>query len=95
MEIISKLKNEINYQLNNFPIDKIQELIKKIDYNSIIYFTGIGKSYNMAHHSADLIKSIGLKTFGNDKIIIQYEIFSKNSTRQHYGYGTCIRSSPS
>ena len=63
MEIISQLKNQLNYQLDNFPIKRIHELVEKIDYNSTIYFTGIGKSYNMAYHSADLLKSVGFKTF--------------------------------
>jgi len=63
MEIISQLKQHINYQLDNFPISEIQELVDIINNDSMIYFTGVGKSYNMAFHSADLIKSIGLKTF--------------------------------
>lgn len=63
MEIISQLKNQLNYQLDNFPILEIQELVDIINNDSMIYFTGVGKSYNMAFHSADLIKSIGQKTF--------------------------------
>lgn len=63
MEIISQLKKQLNYQLDNFPISEIQELVKLINNNSILYFTGVGKSYNMAFHSTDLIKSIGLKSF--------------------------------
>jgi len=63
MEIISQLKQQLNYQLDNFPLLEIQELVDIINNDSMIYFTGVGKSYNMAFHSADLIKSIGLKTF--------------------------------
>jgi len=63
MEIISQLKKQLNFQLDNFPIKKINEISKKINKESIVYFTGVGKSYNMAFHSADLIKSIGIKSF--------------------------------
>lgn len=63
MEIISHLKDQISHQLDNFPITEINQLISQINYDSVIYFTGIGKSFNMALHSTDLIKSVGLKAF--------------------------------
>lgn len=69
--IIQEIKNEANYQLNNFSlkdINDISELIKNC--NGITYFMGIGKSGNMAKHICDLLKSLSINTFYLDTINI-------------------------
>lgn len=62
-EIINKIKNEAIYQLNNFNFGEIYEVIRMIKSSNTIYFTGIGKSENIAVHCANLLKSIGIKAF--------------------------------
>lgn len=62
--IIQEIKQEVNYQLDNLNINKIIPIIDKIkNCEGIIYTTGIGKSENIAYHLADLLKSIGIKSF--------------------------------
>lgn len=68
-EIISEIKKELNYQLNNFnlnQINKLVHLIKKTNRN--IYFIGVGKSGNIAKHCSDLLKSISLNCHYIDPI---------------------------
>lgn len=68
-EIISEIRNEVNYQLDNFDfnqINKLAQLIKKTDKN--IYFMGIGKSGNIAKHCSDLLKSISISCHYIDPI---------------------------
>lgn len=67
--IISEIRNEVNYQLDNFDlkqINKLVNLIKKADKN--IYFMGIGKSGNIAKHCSDLLKSISINCHYIDPI---------------------------
>ena len=62
--IISEIKKEFYYQINNFNLDKIIELsniIKETKNN--IYLCGVGKSGNIAKHCADLLKSISYPSF--------------------------------
>ena len=62
--IIDEIRNEFNYQINNFNLDNINELIniiKNIEGN--IYFCGVGKSGNIAKHCCDLLKCISYKSF--------------------------------
>jgi arabinose-5-phosphate isomerase len=63
--IIKEIRNEVNYQLDNFYIinDEIKEVIKLIEKHKTIYFTGIGKSENSAIHCCNLLKSISINAF--------------------------------
>lgn len=62
--IIQEIKKEVNYQLDNIQMDKINIIINKIkDCSGIIYTSGIGKSENIACHLANLLKSISIKSF--------------------------------
>lgn len=63
INIITEIKKELFYQLDNFNLDdiyKLSDIIRNIDGN--IYFIGIGKSGNMANHCSDLLKSISIKS---------------------------------
>ena len=58
------VKKEALHQLNNFPIEDITKLsIFLKDHPGNIFLTGIGKSENIAHHCATLLKCIGIKAF--------------------------------
>ena len=59
----SLIKKEAIYQLNNFPKDDIDNIVDKIISKNNIYFTGIGKSGNIALHCSDLLKCIGIRAF--------------------------------
>ena len=60
--VINQIKNEVNYQLNNFPdIDNLVNMIHNLNGN--LYTAGIGKSENIASLSSNLLKSIGIKSF--------------------------------
>jgi arabinose-5-phosphate isomerase len=62
--IIKEIKKEVNYQLDNIEIGKINVIINKIkNCSGIIYTSGIGKSENIARHLTDLLKSISIKSF--------------------------------
>jgi arabinose-5-phosphate isomerase len=59
-----EMKNEANHQLNNMPLEEICKLsIKLVNTNNNIYFTGVGKSENIAFHTSSILKSIGLKAY--------------------------------
>ena len=70
MNLLKNISDEFNYQIDNFNLDDIDNLstliCKKTYYNNCVYFTGIGKSQNMAFHCSDLLKSVGIKTFNLD-----------------------------
>ena len=62
--IIDEIKKEFNYQIENFNLEKINnlcEIIKNIEGN--IYFCGVGKSGNIAKHCCDLLKCISFPSF--------------------------------
>ena len=64
--ILTQIKNECIYQLNNFSLLDIEKLKNKIidtNKNNNIYFTGIGKSENIAIHTSNLLKSLNYKVF--------------------------------
>lgn len=64
--IIQQIKNESLYQLNNInlgDIDLIKNKILETNKNNNIYFTGIGKSENIAIHTCNLLKSLNIKCF--------------------------------
>ena len=61
--IIENIKQEFNYQIKNFKMHQIEEIakiLKSTEFN--IYFSGVGKSGNIAKHCCELLKSISLKT---------------------------------
>lgn len=60
--IITQIKTESNYQLNNINLNDIVD-IADIIHNRFIYCIGVGKSENIAIHCANLLKSIGVKAF--------------------------------
>lgn len=66
-DILNNISTNLNKQLNEYKkinIDSIINLITKSNGN--IYFTGVGKSFNIAKHAADLLKSINFKSFSLD-----------------------------
>ena len=66
MNIINQIKDEFNYQIDNFPIDDINNLANKIievNITNNIYFSGIGKSELIATHCCNISKSIGINAF--------------------------------
>ena len=64
--ILNNITSEFNYQITNFNLKDIidlSELICTKNLNNKVFFTGIGKSENMAYHCSDLLKSIGINSF--------------------------------
>ena len=66
--IEKQIKKEFLHQINNYNMDNIKELsnliIKKSDsQTNNIFFSGIGKSENIANHCCNLLKSIGIRSF--------------------------------
>jgi YrbI family 3-deoxy-D-manno-octulosonate 8-phosphate phosphatase len=66
--LIQEIRKNINYQLDNFNINEIEEIANIINTKNNIYFTGIGKSKNMANHLCDLLKSISINSFYLDSV---------------------------
>jgi arabinose-5-phosphate isomerase len=67
LSIISEIKKEFLYQINNFDLDGINKLAAIImNMNGNIYFCGVGKSGNIAKHCCDLLKCISLPAFNFD-----------------------------
>ena len=72
MSIIQEIKREMAHQLDTIDTDSINWLarmmleVMKSDNN--IYFTGIGKSENMAFHCSDVLKSVGIRAFQLDAV---------------------------
>jgi len=67
MLLKQEIKIEINYQIDNFNFEDIDEIIilikNTIKNNNFIYLSGIGKSDNIANHCASLLKSISIPAF--------------------------------
>ncbi len=62
--LVQEIRKEANYQLNNFDLNQINNLVKIItESKNNIYLMGVGKSGNIAKHFSDLLKSISLNTF--------------------------------
>ncbi len=64
-QLLEKQKEEtecIYQKMDCQKIEELSDLLIKNKEDSTIYFTGIGKSYNMAKHTSDLLKSIGFKS---------------------------------
>ena len=63
-KVVNEIKNEMNYQLNNIDIMKIEIIIEKIkNRKGNIYCSGVGKSGTVASHFSDLLKSISINIF--------------------------------
>jgi YrbI family 3-deoxy-D-manno-octulosonate 8-phosphate phosphatase len=58
-----EIKIEMNYQIDNFDFEKMDDIINRIKESNIIYFCGIGKSENIANHCTNLLKSISINAF--------------------------------
>lgn len=63
LNILQEIKREVNFQIDNFDLNEINNLVEVIKQKNNIYFTGIGKSENIAKHCADLLKSISINAF--------------------------------
>jgi len=64
--IVNEIKNECFYQLNNTNLENIEKIKNKIltvNKTNNIYFTGIGKSENIAIHTCNLLKSLSFNCF--------------------------------
>lgn len=72
MSVIQEIKREMEYQLDNINTNSITWLAKMIletmNLNNNVYFTGIGKSENMAFHCSDVLKSVGIRAFQLDAV---------------------------
>ena len=67
--ILKEIKNELNYQLDNYNqinFDEIKDIILNCQGN--IYFMGVGKSGNVAKHFADTLKCISINSFYLDVV---------------------------
>jgi len=63
-KIINEIKNEFNYQIDNFNYNQIEKFINLINSStSNIHLCGVGKSNNTAKHFCDLLKCISIKAF--------------------------------
>ena len=66
-DIFDQIRDEFNYQIDNFNVDdivRLAELIKNTSNN--IHFCGVGKSGNISKHCCDLLKSISISAFNFD-----------------------------
>ena len=64
IDLITEIKNEFNYQINNFNVKDIENLANEIkDITGNVYFCGVGKSGNIAKHCCDLLKCISITCF--------------------------------
>lgn len=67
--VIREIRKELNYQLNHFNVDDIYQVCDSIrECRGNVYFTGIGKSKNVAMECCILLKSINIKAFMLDAI---------------------------
>lgn len=66
LSVIDEIKNECLHQLNSISCDdiyKLSEKILEVSKTNNVYFTGIGKSENIAIHTNNLLKSLGIRCF--------------------------------
>lgn len=68
--VIKQISHDFKYINQSFLDceDDINKLIDIMCTSSKVYFTGVGKSFNIANHCCDLLKSIGLETYTIDPI---------------------------
>lgn len=63
-DLLIEIKDEFNYQINNFNIKDIENLANEISTTTgNVYFCGVGKSGNIAKHCCDLLKCISIRCF--------------------------------
>lgn len=66
-ELLNKQRSAIDVFFDNIDVSIIEhmldKLIEKRQAGKVIYWSGVGKSYNVASHSADMIKSMGFTSF--------------------------------
>jgi arabinose-5-phosphate isomerase len=67
VELLVKQKKEIDLFFNELDVTIIEDIvdimIQKKNDGKAIYWSGVGKSYNIALHSADMLKSMGFMSF--------------------------------
>lgn len=67
LDLINIQKNSVNHffdKLDPLIIEEITfKIIEKNKAGNVIYWSGVGKSYNIALHSADMLKSMGFTSF--------------------------------
>jgi arabinose-5-phosphate isomerase len=67
MELIQKQKESMNIFFENIDPQVIESFTRKIieinKRKNIVYWSGVGKSLNIASHSADMVKSMGITSF--------------------------------
>jgi arabinose-5-phosphate isomerase len=67
LELIQKQKESMNIFFENIDPQVIESFTNKIieinQKKNIVYWSGVGKSLNIASHSADMLKSMGVTTF--------------------------------
>jgi arabinose-5-phosphate isomerase len=74
--IVEQIKDEFNYQIDNFNKDELNKLACIIrDAQSNIHFCGIGKSGNISSHCCDLLKSISIPAFNLDALNLTHGDF--------------------
>jgi len=61
-DLIDLIKTEAMYQLNGIDINELNKIVEIINGKNI-FFTGIGKSGNMAFHISSLLKSVSQKSY--------------------------------
>lgn len=72
MSVVREIKREMTHQLET--IDEIsinwlaRMMLETMKSDNNIYFTGIGKSENMAFHCSDVLKSVGIRAFQLDAV---------------------------
>ena len=64
MDIQQQALNYFFKNIDTEPIKKLTEKIKEVNNN--IYFLGIGKSYNIAQQTSDILKSLNYPSFNLD-----------------------------
>ena len=61
---LNEFKSEINYQVDNLPLNEIDNLANIIyKHNANIFTCGVGKCKNLSNNLCDLLKSIDIKCF--------------------------------
>lgn len=64
IKVIDEITNEFNYQIKNYNLKYIVDLVKIINScQGNIYFSGVGKSGNMAKHCSDMVKCLSYPSF--------------------------------
>ena len=74
--IVEQIKEEFNYQIDNFNIGELNKLACIIrDAQNNIHFCGVGKSGNISNHCCDLLKSVSIPAFNLDALNLTHGDF--------------------